>query len=129
MFVSGFFEVRGPSLVIVLSSLPQPLDPADGGDVVGLAPAGRGEVEGGLQSHPHFGAAAEGFGEAQGHFGGDAAAFVDEAVEGLAGDAEGFGGFADGEAEGFDAVLADDAAGVGRGVHRGFDGQDAVGHG
>jgi hypothetical protein len=54
---------------------------------------------------------------------------VDQSVDGLASDAGGFGGFADGQAEGFDAVLADDAAGMGRVLHGRFDGQAFVGHG
>ena len=54
-----------------------------------LAFQGLGEVGGHLQAEPHVEGAAEGFGEAQGHFGGDASGAVDELAQGLAADAEG----------------------------------------
>ncbi len=51
-----------------------------------------GEVVAGLLGEPGFGAAAENFGEADGHFRRDAAFFVDELGESGAGDTEGSGG-------------------------------------
>jgi hypothetical protein len=68
----------GRSVMIALSWLLHPVDTADGGEFFGLVLSGLGEVEGGLEAQPQLRAAAEGFGEAQRHFGGDAAAFVNE---------------------------------------------------
>jgi hypothetical protein len=54
-----------------------------------------GEVVVGLLGEPGFGAAAEDFGEADGHFGGDAALSVDQFGERGASDAESRGGLRD----------------------------------
>jgi hypothetical protein len=56
-----------------------------------------GQVVVGLLGEPVGGGAAEDFGEADGHFGGDAALAIDEFGEGGAGDAEGGGRVGDGE--------------------------------
>lgn len=74
-----------------------------------------------LQAEPHVRGAAEGFGEAQRHFGGDAGGAVDELAEGLAADAQGLGTLSDGEAGGLETVELDREAGV-WGVEHGAEG-------
>src|SRR6476646_2091097 len=69
-----------------------------------------GEVVVGLLSEPGFGTASEDFGEADGHFGRDAALSIDEFGESGASDTEGGGGFGDGQAERFDALAQYEAA-------------------
>lgn len=64
-------------------------------DVVG---AEVGEVVVGLLGEPGLGAAAENFGEADGHFKRDAASSIDELGEGGASNTEGSGGLSDGQA-------------------------------
>lgn len=79
--------------------------------------AGLGEVVGGLEAEPVGGVGPAGFFEADGHFGGDAGLAVEEAGEGVAGDAEDGGGLGDGEAEGGEAGVFDGGAGVRGGFH------------
>jgi hypothetical protein len=77
-----------------------------------------GEVVVGLLGEPGFGGATEDFGEADGHFGGDAALSVDELGESGASDTEGGGGLGDGEAERLDALAQDRAPWMGWILHR-----------
>jgi hypothetical protein len=64
-----------------------------------------GEVVVGLLGEPGFGAAAESFGKAEGHFRRDAAFSVDELGESRASDTEGSGGLSDGQAQRFQSVV------------------------
>lgn len=82
-----------------------------------LTLADLGEIVGELEAEPEFGAGAEGLGEADGHFGGDGGLAVDDVVQGLAGNTESGGCGGHGEAEGFEAVVADDGAGMGWEFH------------
>jgi len=77
-----------------------------------------GEVVVGLLGEPGFGGAAEDFGEADSHFGRDAAFAVDEFGESGASDTEGGGGFGDGQAERFDTLAQDEAAWMWGILHR-----------
>ena len=70
-----------------------------------------GEVVVSLLSEPGFGTSAEDFRETDGHFGRDAAFAVDEFGESGVSDTEG-GGFSDGQAERFDTLAQDEAAGM-----------------
>ena len=63
-----------------------------------VAGAEVGEIVVGLLGEPGFGAAAENFGEADGHFRRDAAFSVDELGESGASDTKGSGGLSDGQA-------------------------------
>lgn len=84
---------------------------------IALPLADLGEIVGNLEAEPEFGAGAEGLGEADGHFGGDGGLAIDDVVQGLAGNAESRGGGGHGEAEWFEAVVADDGAGMGGAFH------------
>ena len=86
------------------------------------------QVVGHLQPQPHVGGAAEGFGEAEGHFGGDACGAVHELAQGLAADAEGLGPFSDAEAGGLEAVDPDREARMGWVVHGAEGGVGGLGH-
>ncbi len=82
-----------------------------------LTLADLGEIVGDLEAEPKFGAGSEGFGEADRHFGGDGGLAVDDVVQSLAGNTESGGGGGHGQAEGFETVMADDAARMGGKFH------------
>jgi len=91
-------------------------DPVDLDAMGGLL--GLGEVVLHLQTEPDLRTAAEGLGQPYGHLGGNASPAIDEVVEGLALHTKAGGCIGNGEAQGLDALLSDDPAGV-RGVLHG----------
>lgn len=69
-------------------------------DLVFVA-AGLGEVVRSLEAEPEIGVGPTGFFEADGHFRRDGGVAIEQAGEGVAGDAEDAGGFGYAQAEGF----------------------------
>jgi hypothetical protein len=84
-----------------------------GGDDLGFAQPRLHQVERSLQTQPHVGGRSKDLLEPDGHIGRDAAALVDDLVEGLATDAERLRCFAHGHIEFRQAVVTDDAVGPG----------------
>ena len=76
-----------------------------------------GYVVAGLHAHEGVHRDAEGLLDAQGHFRGEAGAFLEEAGEGRAGDAEDAGGVGCREAVGLDGLVLHEAAGMGGALH------------
>jgi hypothetical protein len=99
--------------LIGLSRLAYPLDTVDRGEFCGFAFAGFGEVVGGLEAKPEVGVPPKALARRSAISEEMPPRSLTRRSRVWRVTPEGFGGFADAEGEGLDAILADDAAGVG----------------